>query len=104
MAGQTAHRFKISGISNANPCVVTTDTNDFETGNFVRITDLNGRIPTPRGCDQINNKKFLIVVVDTTHFKLKDKTTHEYINSTNFTPYVTGGNVNLVEFDFEYSA
>lgn len=105
MAGQDVHRFNISNISNASKCIVTTSaTNDFTTGQFVRIMDVNGCIPVKRGSDQVNFKRFLVEVVDTTHFKLKDAITHDYVNSTSFTPYVSGGNVGLVQFSFNYEA
>jgi hypothetical protein len=104
MSGQEVIRYDISAISNANPCVVTTSAvNEFVTHNFIRLTDLNGSIPVLRGCDQINNKKFRIVVIDTTNFSLQDPITFVDINSTNFTPYVTGGYCSLVQDEFIYS-
>jgi len=102
--GQEAHRYNISAISSANPCVVTTSAaNDFVTGNFVRIMDLDGSMPIPRGSDQIDGNRYLIEVVDTTNFKLKDAITHEYISSIGYAPYVSGGNVNYVEQVFYYN-
>lgn len=105
MSGQEEHRFDISNISSADPCVVTTSTDhDFSTFDFVRIMDIDGRMPTPRGVDQIDGKRFRVIVLDTTNFAIQDPITFENIDSTNFTPYVTGGNVNLVETTFVYSS
>lgn len=102
--GQEEVRLDISGVSNANPCVITTSTDHgLATGNQVRLTDLNGRIPIPRGEDQINNKRFKIVVTSTTQFKIKNVITDEFIDSTDFVPYVTGGSCNLIAENFNYT-
>lgn len=104
MSGQTAYRADIAAISNANPCVVTTtEVNSYATNQFVRLTDLNGVMPTPRGEDQLNNMKFRITVIDTTNFSLQDPITFKNIDSTNYTPYVEGGYVNLVQSEFIYN-
>lgn len=101
--GQTPYRALITDVTNAKPCVVTTnEAHEYATHQFVRITDLNGSIPVLRGMDEINNKKFRIVVVDSTSFLLQDPITYEEIDSTNYPPYVTGGRVNLVESEFIY--
>ena len=103
MTGQAVLRVGISAISLAEKCEVTTDAvHGLVTGNQIRITDLNGRIPVPRGFDQINNKRYEVVVNSTTTFYIKDVITEEYIDSTNFTPYVTGGSVNLFQTQFDY--
>lgn len=102
--GQEAHRADISNVSQANPCVVTTAAaHGFETGFFVRITDLNGCIPTHRGMDQINNRKFRIVVLDNTSFSLQDATTYKPLDSSDYTAYVSNGRATKVEDDFYYS-
>lgn len=106
MTGQTPVRALISGVTNAERCEVTTSTDHgFTTGDFVRVTDLNGCIktpPGPRGMDQINDKLFLVYVTGATTFLLRDYTTHQYIDSTNYTPYIQGGRVNLDHHDFNY--
>ena len=104
MSGQTAYRADIAAISNANPCVVTTtEANSYATNRFIRLTDLNGVMPTPRGEDQLNNKKFRIIVIDTTNFSLQDPITFKNIDSTNYTPYVEAGYANLVQTEFIYN-
>ena len=103
MSGQEAVRAYISAISLAERCEITTVEEDvFSSGNFVRLTDLNGMMPTPRGMVQINNKLFLIEVTGSTTFLIKDPITHQYINSTGYTPYVSGGRVNLDHTSFTY--
>ena len=104
MTGQTAHRVDISSITNGKPCAVTTDEDHgYSTLDFVRLTDLNSSIPTLRGMDQINNKKFRIVVTSDTSFTLEDPITFEEIDSTTYPPYVEGGSCNKVEPDFIYN-
>ena len=104
MSGQTAYRADITAISNAKPCVVTTSAvNNYATNQFIRLTDLNGYIPIPRGSDPLNNNKFRIIVIDTTNFSLHNPITFEDIDSTDYTPYVSGGYANLVQSEFIYN-
>lgn len=104
MSGQAVVRTDISNITTASRCVVTTSTaHGLTTNQFARLTDLNGRIPIPRGMDPINDGKFRVVVIDTTNFYIQDPITFKDIDSTNYTPYVTGGSCNLVQNDFTYN-
>jgi hypothetical protein len=101
--GQLPHRATIANVTNAYPCVITTnEVNGYSTNDFIRITGLNGFIPTPRGEDPLNNNKYRIVTVDDYSFKLQNAITFKYIDSTNFPPYVEGGDVNLVEDTFYF--
>ncbi len=103
MSGQVPHRADITGITSGYPCeVTTTEEHGFSTGNFVRLTDLNGAMPVPRGEDPLNNYRFKILVTGTNSFKIKYPVTDEYVDSTNYPPYVTGGYCNLIETSFVY--
>lgn len=102
--GQEEVRSNISNVTNADPCVITTSTDhNLSTGDVIRLTDLNGRIPTPRGEDQLNNRRFKVVVTSSTEFKIKDPITDEYIDSTNYVPYVSGGSCNLFNQEYNYT-
>jgi hypothetical protein len=100
--GQIPQRAEITSVSIGFPCVITTtEEHGFNTFDFVRLTNLNGMMPSPQnGADQLNNKRYRIVVVDTTSFKIQNPITFEYIDSTNFPPYNQGGKVNLVPTNF----
>lgn len=101
--GQLPERVNIVNISNSLPCEVTTEfAHGFPNKSFVRLTDLNGAMPIPRGEDPLNNYKFRIILTGTTSFTLQNPTTFKPIDSTNFTPYVTGGSCNLVQDTFIY--
>ncbi len=101
--GQIPRRSNILGITNALPCVVSIDVNPgYVTDNFVRLTDLNGAMPIPRGEDPLNNYRWKIVLLTATSFYLKHPVTGVPVDSTNFPPYVTGGYCNLVEDNFFY--
>jgi len=101
--GQVPHRADIAGITNAFPCEVTTiEEHGYTTGKFIRLTDLNGAMPTPRGEDPLNNYRFKIVVTGDTTFNIRYPVTDEYVDSTNYPPYVTGGYCNLIETNFVY--
>lgn len=101
--GQTPHRVNITSITNANPCAVTTDEeHGFSTGDFVRLTDLNGAMPIPRGMDPLNNYRWKIVKTGADSFTLKHPVTHKPVDSTDYPPYVEGGYCNLIETEFFY--
>lgn len=101
--GQTPHRAEITNITNADPCVVTTsEEHGYSTHDFVRLTNLNGCMPIPHGSDPLNNYKFRIIVTGNNAFSLQDPITFKDVDSTNFTPYVSGGYCNLIETNFVY--
>ncbi len=99
--GQIPHRSAITNITNAFPCVVTIEDDiELSSGDFVRLTGLNGMMPIPRGMEPLNNYRFKVELVDATSFKLKHPVTDKYVNSTNYPPYVTGGSCNKIEPNF----
>jgi hypothetical protein len=94
--GSTDYASLISGVSAADPCVVTTSAvHGLQDDQLVRITDLGDDMPTARGMGQINNKRFRITVLNTTTFSLQDPVTDANVDSTNFTAWVAGGRVQL---------
>jgi len=93
--GQTSMHATISGITAADPVVVTHSTYTFQTNQIVRITDLGSDMPTARGMDQLNNNRYRIVVLSATTFSLKDVITGEPVDGTSFTAYVSGGRIAL---------
>lgn len=96
--GQIPHRAVILSVSLASPCIITTtEAHGYSTHDFIRLTNLNGMMPVPHGSDQLNNKRYRIIVTGDDSFKIQDPITFQDIDSTNFTPYVSGGNVNLIE-------
>jgi len=103
MAGQEAHRATMLSVSLSNPCVITTtEAHGFSTGDFIRLTNLNGMMPVPHGADQLNANRYRIVVTGVDTFTLQDPITFKPIDSTNYVPYTSGGNVNLIEQSFIY--
>ena len=101
--GQLTERVNIVNITNSFHCEVTTEIeHGFPNKSFVRITDLNGAMPVPRGEDELNNRKFRIIVTGLTTFTLQNPITFIAIDSTNFPPYVTGGSCNLVQPNFVF--
>jgi hypothetical protein len=93
--GQATSHATISGISAADPCVITHSTYTFQTNQIVRLTDLGEVGVTDRGMGQLNNNRYKIVVLGATTFSLKDVVTGEPIDSTAFTTYVSGGRITL---------
>lgn len=93
--GQASMHATISGITAADPCVVTHSTYTFQTNQIVRLTDLGQTGVSDRGMGQLNNNRYRIVVVSPTTFSLKDVITGEPIDSTSFTAYVSGGRIAL---------
>jgi len=103
MTGQIPQRANIIAISNASPCEIQTESDhEFSTDDFVRLTDLNGSMPTLRGEDTLNNHRFQIIVTATDKFTLKYPITHLPVDSTTFPPYVEGGSCNVIAATFFY--
>lgn len=93
--GQASMHATISGITAADPCVITHSAYTFQTNQIVRITDLGDVGVSDRGMGQLNNNRYRIVVLNSTTFSLKDVITGEPIDSTSFTAYVSGGRITL---------
>lgn len=91
--GVTSYRTAITGITQADPCVVTAASHGLSSGMQVRITDLGPQMPTARGMDQLNDNRFNITVINANTFSLQDPITDEDIDSTAYVAYVTGGSV-----------
>lgn len=90
--GVTALRATIAGITQADPCVVTTTAaHGFQSNQIVRITDLGSDMPTARGMDQLNNNRYRITVIDGTSFSLQNVISGEDIDSTAYTAWVAAG-------------
>lgn len=87
----------ISGITQADPGVITHSAYTFQTNQIVRLTDLGEIGPTvaSHGMDNLNNNRYRIVVLSPTTFSLKDPVTGEPVDTTNFPAYVSGGRVTL---------
>jgi hypothetical protein len=85
----------ISGITAADPVVVTHSAYTFQTNQIVRLTDLGDVGVSDRGMGQLNNNRYAIVVLSPTTFSLKDVLTGEPIDGTLFTAYVSGGRITL---------
>ena len=104
MSGQAAYRALISAITQSEECEITTEEeHGYSTGQTVRITDLGDMMPSPRGMVQLDGKLVEAIVTSTTTFKIKDPLTEEFIDSTGYETYVSGGRVNLEPFNFEWS-
>lgn len=81
-------KVSISAITKASPSVVTTSTaHGFSSGDKVEILDC-------QGMTEINTRNFIITVLTSTTFQLKEGTgTGTAFNSTNFNTYTSGGTV-----------
>lgn len=93
--GQESSYATISGITAADPVVVTHSAYTFQDDQIVRITDLGNVGISDRGMGQLNNNRYKIVVLSATTFSLKDVITGEPIDGTSFTAYVSGGRITL---------
>lgn len=94
--GQATAHATISGITQADPGVVTHSAYTFQTNQIVRLTDLGQVTPAlNRGMGALNNNRYKIVVLSATTFSLKDVITGEPIDTTLFDAYVSGGRITL---------
>ena len=78
----------ITGITQANPAVVTASSHGYDNGDEVVITGVSGMT-------EVNGKRFLVADKTTNTFELQDKDAVD-INSTGFTAYSSGGVSNKV--------
>jgi hypothetical protein len=93
--GVSSRHATISGITQADPCVVTHSAYSFQTNQVVRLSDLGSVMPVAHGMDQLDGKRYRIVVLSPTTFSLKDVISGEPIDSSSFTAYVSGGRITL---------
>ena len=78
----------ITGITQANPAVVTSNGHGYTNGNEIKIRSVVGMT-------EVNEKRFLVANVTTNTFSLTDKDGTN-ISSAAFTAYTSGGIVNRV--------
>jgi len=101
--GVAAYRTAITGITAADPCVVTAVAHGLTTGELVRISDLGPSMPTARGMNELDGGRYAVVVLTDDTFSLKDPITGDDIDSTSYVAYVEGGSVNLIIRTQDYS-
>ena len=78
----------ITGITQANPAVVTSSSHGYSNGDEIKITSVVGMT-------EVNNKRFLVAGVTTNTFQLTDKD-GDNINSSGYTAYSSAGTANRV--------
>lgn len=76
----------ITGITQANPGVVTVASHGLSNGNIVRLSSV-------KGMTQVNDQFYKVAGVTTNTFQLTDQTSGANIDTTGFTAYVSGGNM-----------
>jgi hypothetical protein len=87
----------IVSISAANPAVVQTALpHGWSTGNQVMFSGLGA------GCALLQNRQFLITVVDTAHFSLQDPITLATIDGSTLTGFVSGTVARVLEIATPY--
>lgn len=80
----------ITGATKANPCVVTTSAaHGYSDGDEVFISGV-------QGMTDISEQRFIVDVLTTTTFSLKDQVTGAAIDSTSFSTYTSGGAVSRI--------
>jgi len=78
----------ITGITQANPAVVTSSSHGYSNGDEIKITSVVGMT-------EVNNKRFLVAGVTTNTFELQDKDSVD-IDSSGYTAYSSAGTANKV--------
>lgn len=88
----------ITGITRANPAVVTVNTAGLVNGDLIFISGV-------QGMPQINNRYFNITNRTGTSIRLTDGVTGDVVNSLSYDPYTSGGTVQRVfTIDSPYTA
>lgn len=93
--GQAGSHATISGITQADPCVVTHSVFHFQDNQVVRFTNLGNCGIVQHGMDELNNNRYRITVLSPTTVSLRDVITGEPIDSTAFAAYISGGIMTL---------
>lgn len=78
----------ITGVTKANPAVVTITSHGYSNGDEVFINDVGGMT-------ELNGKSYLVASVTTNTFALQDRDGNN-INSTSYTTYTSGGRANRI--------
>jgi hypothetical protein len=89
----TPARVPITGITNANPAVVTTGVNHgYSTGEVVRL-----HVPPPFGMTQLNQQALSITVLSPTTFSLQysQVPVAQNVDSRNFYPFTTPSTIHF---------
>ena len=84
----TESNVSISGITKANPAVVTATGHGYNNGDHVIITSVGGMV-------EVNGKTFIVANKTTNTFELTDVDGNN-VNSSSFTTYTSGGVVNRI--------
>lgn len=95
--GQATSHATISGITQADPGVITHSAYTFQDNQIVRFTDLGEIGPgiASHGMGPLNNNRYRITVLSSTTFSIKDVITGEPIDTSAFPAYVSGGRITL---------
>lgn len=78
----------IGFIQRSNPCVIAAPANGYSNGEYVAVSGVNGM-------EQLNGRTFLVTVIDVDHFSISNLN-GQWVDSTAYTPYVSGGQANRV--------
>ena len=89
--GVSTSHCTISGITQADPGVITHSTFTFQDDQIVRITDLGNVGVSDRGMGALNNNRYKVVVLSPTTISLKDVISGEPIDTSGMTAYVSSG-------------
>ena len=76
----------ITGATQANPCVITSNAHGFSNGDTVFIASVGGMT-------RLNNRWYTVANATTNTFELKDAATGVNVNTTGYGAYTSGGTV-----------
>lgn len=86
---------QITGMTNANPCVVESIGHGLQTGAQIIVRDVNGMNSANA---TVNNQQYTVTFIDVDHFSIGIDTS----NTTNYPPYVSGGYWSIAFADSRY--
>lgn len=85
----TEATINVSGVTQANPGVITTGAHGLSTGDWVYISGLGGMT-------QLNGRTVKITVLSATTFSIQDTLTGNNINTSGYSAYTSGGTVGRI--------
>jgi hypothetical protein len=92
----TTRQFTPENITNALPMIVTKTAHGLQNGQAIRATKfITIPFAVATGMEQLNNNLYYVQQVTLDTFILADRNTN-FIDGSNFTPYIQGGQFTLV--------
>lgn len=91
----SSEALNITAVTKAAECTITSAAHGLEDGDLVDIASVGGMT-------QLNGNEYIVADAETNTFAIKDADTGEYVDSTGYTTYTSGGTATPKAFTMVY--